>query len=94
VFQCGVIAWVALALGAYRAQLLNADNLQSVSNRICNNLTQLYPDDKQIHTIIQSLNMNTASNEQFSIEFIQHWEKFIVCQDWQEANSLRGATPI
>ena len=94
VFQCGVIAWVALALGAYRAQLLSADNLQIVANRICNNLTQLYPDDKQIHTIIQSLNMNTTSNEQFSNEFIQRWEKFIVCQDWQKANSLLGATLI
>ena len=88
VFQCGVIAWVALALGAYRAQQINANTLQLVVHSVCKGLIQRYSNDPQIYKIIQCLSTNEASGDQFSNEFNQHWENFIVCQDWLAAHSL------
>ena len=89
-FQCGVIAWVALALGAFKAQKINANILQKVVHTTRNSLLQRYPSDAVILVIAEVLNSNDASSEQFANNFNLHWETFIQCQDWQAASSLRG----
>lgn len=90
VFQCGVIAWVALALGAYRAQKINAEILQLVVLRIGKILEQRYPNDPQIKVFIRCFSMNQASSAEFDLDFNRYWEAFILCQDWQAAQSSKG----
>lgn len=90
VFQCGVIAWVALALGAYRAKQINSNTLQQVVEYICKSLMLRYPNDKLIFAMIQALNKHDINSEKFAINFNLQWEEFINCKDWQAARSLRG----
>ncbi|MGP1717882.1 MAG: O-linked N-acetylglucosamine transferase family protein [Methylophilus sp.] len=90
VFKCGVVAWVALALGACKLGKLSVEGLQSVVDRIQKVLVSRYAHVSDMQDLIAVFASQRVTSASFEQDFLAAWETLMAFDDWTSAQLLQG----
>ena len=90
VFKCGLVAWVALALGAYKLGRVPATVLQGVVSRMHGILTSRYADAADMQPLRQLFASEAAHTPLFEQQFRPLWASLLAGDDWLAAQALQG----
>lgn len=90
VFKCGLVAWVALALGAYKLGQLPAQVLQQVVARMHSILTTRYANSSDMQGLIRLFENEPVDSPRFEQGFQTEWGALLTCDDWVSAQALQG----
>jgi hypothetical protein len=90
VFKCGLIAWVALALGAYQLEQISAEALQNVVSRMQRVLASRYQGVADMHDLLVLFSDEPATSLTFVHRFNTLWNELLACDDWISAQVLQG----
>lgn len=90
VFKCGLVAWVALALGAYKLGRVPATVLQGVVARMHGILSSRYADAADMQPLRQLFASEAAHTPAFEQHFRPLWASLLAGDDWLAAQALQG----
>ncbi len=90
VFKCGLVAWVALALGAYKLDRIPAELLQRVVSRMHRIMASRYAAGGDMQALMTLFASESASSPSFEQAFRAAWEELLTGDDWIAAQTLQG----
>jgi predicted O-linked N-acetylglucosamine transferase (SPINDLY family) len=88
VFKCGTMAWVALALAAYKLGKINTQQLQHTVQMIQGAVLARFQQSADMQGFIQLFNTHAADSAAFEQTFLPLWQQLLACKDWLHAQKI------
>lgn len=87
-FKCGIVAWVAIALAAFKLGEINVQQLLGAVEGVRGQLNARFQNSTDMQGFIKLFSAYAADSTEFEQAFLPLWQQLLACDDWLHVQKI------